>query len=225
MVSSQDVDASFKLRRMPSVTRKPQAKRQERRQQIERRLLDATERLMRAGASFTELSVDRLSGEAGISRASFYIYFEDKGDLVRRLAGQVFGDLADAAERWWSVAWRHDPDDVRAAMTAIIASYRRHQPLLVALNEMAAYDPLVNAAYRDQLTGISGRVTRVIEDGQADGSIRRALPAATTASALTWMVERTCQQNLPGTPSARDGELATALTEIVWGALYLEPIS
>ncbi|OBI39981.1 TetR family transcriptional regulator [Mycobacterium kyorinense] len=209
---------------MPSVTRRPQAKRQERRQQIERRLLDATERLMRDGASFTELSVDRLSGEAGISRASFYIYFEDKGDLVRRLAGQVFGDLAEAAERWWSVAWRHDPDDVRTAMTAIIASYRRHQPLLVALNEMAAYDPLVNAAYRDQLTGISARVARVIEDGQADGSIRSALPAATTASALTWMVERTCQQNLPGSPSTRDTELATALTEIVWGALYLERI-
>lgn len=210
---------------MPSVTRKPQAKRQERREQIERQLLDATERLMRAGASFTELSVDRLSSEAGISRASFYIYFEDKGDLVRRLAGQVFGDLADAAERWWSVASRHDPDDVHAAMTAIIATYRRHQPLLVALNEMAGYDPVVGAAYRDQLARISGRLTRVIVDGQADGTIRRELRADTTASALTWMVERTCQQNLPANPPAHDAELAAVLTEIVWGALYLAPVA
>src|ERR1700744_6699622 len=101
---------------MPSVTRKPQASRQERRDQIERRLLGAPERLMRGGASFTELSVDRLSTEAGMSRANFYIYFEDKGDLLRRLAGQVFGDLAEGAERWWSVAWRHNPEDVRAAM-------------------------------------------------------------------------------------------------------------
>jgi TetR/AcrR family transcriptional regulator, ethionamide resistance regulator len=210
---------------MPSVTRKPQAKRQERREEIERLLLDATERLMRDGRSFTELSVDRLSTEAGISRASFYIYFEDKGDLLRRLAGQVFGDLADGAERWWSVAWRHDPDDVRAAMADIIASYRRHQPVLVALNEMAAYDQLVAATYRDLLTGISRRLTQVIEDGHADGSIRRALPAATTASALSWMVERACQQNLPNRPAAYDAELATALTEIVWGALYLMPIA
>src|SRR6202046_5480222 len=112
---------------MPSVTRSPQAKReharQERREQIERRLLDATERLMRDGASFTELSVDRLSTDAGMSRASFYIYFEDKGHLLRRLAGQVFADLAESAERWWSVAWRHDPDDVRVGMAAIMASY------------------------------------------------------------------------------------------------------
>src|ERR1700746_2691401 len=102
---------------MPSVTRKPQANREEgrqqRREQMERRLLDATERLMRDGASFTELSVDRLSTAAGISRASFYIYFEDKGHLLRRMAGQVFGDLADSADRWWSVAARRDPDDTR----------------------------------------------------------------------------------------------------------------
>jgi TetR/AcrR family transcriptional regulator, ethionamide resistance regulator len=213
---------------MPSVTRKAQANReggrQQRRQQMERRLLDATERLMRDGASFTELSVDRLSTEAGISRASFYIYFEDKGHLLRRLAGQVFADLADSADRWWRVAWRHDPDDVRAAMDGIIATYRRHQPVLVALNEMASYDPVVGATYRNLLTAIAGRVTRVIEDGQADGSIRRELAAATTASALTWMVERACQQNLPTAPPSYDAELAASMTEIIWGTLYLKPM-
>jgi TetR/AcrR family transcriptional regulator, ethionamide resistance regulator len=208
---------------MPSVTRKPQATRQQRREHMERRLLDATERLMSEGASFTELSVDRLSTEAGISRASFYIYFEDKAHLLRGLARHVMGDLADDGARWWSVAWRHDPADVRAAMAGIIASYRRHQAVLVALNEMAAYDPSVAATYRDLLADISRRVTRVIEDGQADGSIRRELPAATTADALTWMTERVCHQNLPNTPRDFDAELAATLAEIVWGALYLKP--
>jgi TetR/AcrR family transcriptional regulator, ethionamide resistance regulator len=210
---------------MPSMTRKPQVTRQQRREQMERRLLDATERLMSEGASFTELSVDRLSTEAGISRASFYIYFEDKADLLRRLARRVMGDLAEGGARWWSVAGRHDPDDVRAAMAGIIANYRRHQPVLVALNEMAAYDPLVAATYRGLLADISQRLTRVIEDGQADGSIRRGLPAATTADTLTWMVERACHQNLPVKPRDYDAELAATLAEIVWGALYLKAAS
>lgn len=207
---------------MPSVTRKPQAKRQERREQIERQLLDATERLMAAGASFTELSVDRLATEAGISRASFYIYFEDKGYLLRRLTGQVFADLTEAAERWWNVAQRRDPADVLTGMTAIVAAYRRHQPLLVALNEMSAYDPQVGATYREILAGIAARLTEVIEDGQADGGIRRDLSAETAGSTLTWMVERTCQQNLPGRPPSYDAELSATLTQIVWAALYLE---
>jgi TetR/AcrR family transcriptional regulator, ethionamide resistance regulator len=207
---------------MPSVTRKPQAGRQERRERIERQLLDATERLMSDGASFTELSVDRLATEAGISRASFYIYFEDKGHLLRRLAGQVFDDLADAAERWWSVAERRDPSDVLAAMSGIVASYRQHQQVLVALNEMAAYDPQVGATYQEILTAISRRLATVIQAGQADGAVRRELSAATAASTLTWMVERACQQTLPGTPPSYDAELSATLTQIVWGALYLE---
>jgi TetR/AcrR family transcriptional regulator, ethionamide resistance regulator len=211
---------------MPSVTRTPQGKReqarQQRREQMERQLLDATERLMRDGASFTELSVDRLSTEAGISRASFYIYFEDKGHLLRRLAGQVFADLAASADRWWSVAHRRDPDDVRVAMTGVVANYRRHQHVLVALSEMAAYDPVVGATYRNLLTAITGRLTRVIKDGQADGAVRAELPAATTASALTWMVERSCQQNLPTESVSYDAELAATLAEIIWNTLYLK---
>src|ERR1700744_4888354 len=114
---------------MPSAIRKSQPTReqarQQRREQMELQLLDATERLMRDGASYTELSVDRLSTEAGISRASFYIYFEDKGHLLRRLAGQVFADLADSADRWWRGAWRGEPAEVHAAMAGIIESYRR----------------------------------------------------------------------------------------------------
>lgn len=220
-MSSQGVASTDTLNAMPSVTRKPQAKREARREQIERQLLDATDRLMSDGTSFTELSVDRLATEAGISRASFYIYFEDKGQLLRRLARQVFGDLAEAAEQWWTVSGRRDPADVHAAMAGIIASYRRHQPVLIALNEMAAYDPLVGETYRDLLTAISAQLTRVIEDGQADGAIRPQLPAASTASTLTWMVERTCQQNLPSRPVSYDAELATTITEIVWAALYL----
>ncbi|CAN5282782.1 TetR/AcrR family transcriptional regulator [soil metagenome] len=206
---------------MPSVTRKPQANRQERRKQIESELLVATERLMSDGASFTELSVDRLATEAGISRASFYIYFEDKGHLLRRLTDQVFADLADSAQQWWSVASRRDPADVRTAVTGVVAGYRQHQALLVALSEMAGYDPQVSQLYRELLTAIAGQVTRVIEEGQATGAIRSDLPAEATASSLTWMVERSCQQNLPGRPLSYDGELIEALTQVLWSSLYL----
>jgi len=214
-MSSQDVDGPVTLPDMAS-------KRQERREQIERQLLEATERLMAAGASFTELSVDKLATDAGISRASFYIYFEDKGHLLRNLAGQVFADLADAGDRWWSVAQRRDPADAKAAIAAIVAGYRRHQPLLVALSEMAGYDPQVGTAYREILTAISARVAAVIEQGQADGSIRLGLSAATAAKALTWMTERTTQQILPGSPISYDPEVTDTLVEIIWAALYLE---
>lgn len=209
---------------MPTVTRKSQPRRQERREQIERDLLAATNRLMTDGASYTELSVDRLASEAGISRASFYIYFEDKGHLLRRLADRVFAELTDDAATWWSRAGRHDPADVRGAMTRIVATFRNHQRLLVALNELAGYDPLVGATYRDIMTGIIDQFTAMVQRGQSDGSIRPELSAATTASLLVWMTERACQQNLPHQPPGYDPELAETLAEMAWSALYLEPL-
>lgn len=204
--------------------RKPQLSRQVRREKIESQLLEAAERLMRAGASFTELSVDRLATDAGISRASFYIYFEDKGDLLRRLAGRVFGELSDAARIWWEGADRRDPRDVELALGRIIDGYRRHQALITALNEMSGYDESVAAIYRELLTDITAGLTGVIVRGQADGTIRADLPAESTASALTWMVERACHQNLPYKPREYDAELASTLAQITWAALYLEQL-
>ena len=77
-------------------------------------------------------------------------------------------------------------------------------------------------AYREILTAISARVAAVIEQGQADGSIRQSLSPATAAKALTWMTERTTQQLLPGSPISSDPEVTDTLVEIIWAALYLE---
>ncbi|HEV3361436.1 MAG TPA: TetR/AcrR family transcriptional regulator [Pseudonocardiaceae bacterium] len=208
---------------MPSVTRKTQASRQERRTEIERQLLDATERLMGEGLAFTELSVDRLATEAGISRATFYVYFEDKGQLLRTMAARVFGELADGARTWWDVVERHDPEDVRKSMATIIDIYRRHQALLTAVIEMAAYDPEVGEFYQQLLDGIAGGTRDVIERGKANGSIRAALPTREIASGLTWVVERTVHQTVRFTTPEQDGALARALAEIIWSTLYLEP--
>lgn len=179
---------------------------------------------MQDGQSFTELSVDRLATEAGISRATFYIYFEDKGDLLRRLAGAVFGELATDAQLWWNMAGRRNPRDVATAMQRIIESYRRHQALITALNEMSGYDELVASTYRRLLTEITAGLARVITSEQEQGFIRPTLPVEATAVSLTWMVERACHQTLPHAPREYDAELASALSQITWAALYLDDI-
>lgn len=207
---------------MPSVTRKAQSNRARRRAEIEQALLAATERLMNAGSSFTELSVDRLATEAGVSRATFYIYFEDKGHLLRQLAERIFDELATAARNWWDVAERRNFSDTLAAMRAIVGAYRRHQALLAAVIEMAAYDADVSATYDSIFDGIVDSVERVIRTGQSAGAIRD-LPLRETATALTWMVERTCHQTLRRTlPGSDDDRLAQTLAEVTWAALYLE---
>src|SRR5256885_12848847 len=67
---------------MPSVTRKSQTTRAARRAELRARLLEVVERLLAHGESFTEMSVERLVSEAGLSPPTFSLYFQDQGDLL-----------------------------------------------------------------------------------------------------------------------------------------------
>lgn len=204
---------------------KKRISRDERRGIIERQLLAAAERLMADGASFTELSVERLAKEAGISRATFYIYFEDKGHLLRQLTGQVFADFTAAANNWWTVVDRHDPADTESSVRGIIAAFRDHQHLMNAVGEMASYTPGVADTLRTLMDRVITEVEAVIEAGKAAGIVRPGLPSHATATALSWMVERTCSQVIPGGDPQHDEDLARAMTEIVWSTLYLTPLA
>jgi AcrR family transcriptional regulator len=204
-----------------ATTRKPST-RQQRRAEIEQQLLKATERLMADGFTFTELSVDRLATAAGISRATFYIYFEDKRQLLMQLTRQVFTELAEAGELWWDVSERRNPEDARRAIREIIEVYRRHQAVVTAANEMASYDAVVAEAYKNILDGITEKGKAALDREIAAGS---ATPVRSweTANALTWMVERMCHQVVRYAPPEADDGIADALTEIAWRAWYLEP--
>ena len=183
----------------------------------------STEKLLSDGNAFTDLSVDRLATEAGTTRATFYVYFEDKGHLLRQLSRHVMSELRDSARQWWQSAGRRDSDDMRAAMKAIISTYRKHQALLSAVVEAAGYDASVAAEFQTLMGEFRAATREIIEQGQAAGTIRD-LPSDEVAGALVWMVERACYQMVRGASPHNDDDLAMALAEITWSTLYLEPI-
>ncbi|WP_067707143.1 TetR/AcrR family transcriptional regulator [Nocardia yamanashiensis] len=206
---------------MPPMTRSSQPRRQERRIALEGRLLDAAETLMgEQNLTFAELSVDRLAGAAGISRASFYLYFEDKGQLLRRLAHQALTEISEAAKTWWQAAERNNPDDLRQAMKNVLATYRRRRLILSAVVEEAAYDAGIAEVFNGLIDDVRSTTRKIIERGQASGRIR-PMPTDEIADALTWMVERVCYQMIRNSDPENDETLATALTQIIWNTLYL----
>lgn len=178
------------------------------------------ERLLGEGESFTELSVERLVSEAGMSRSTFYVYFEDKGDLMRAWFSEVTEELVDAASAWWGLepdATRHD---LQAALTKLVTCYRPHAALLAATADAAAYDTSVRelmAALMDQNVAA---LRKHIREGQKRGSIDPGLLPVQTAAWLTWMAERGCHQLVRGAGDAEVGRLVEAYTGIVWNTLY-----
>ena len=92
---------------------------------IQATVLEATETLLREGATFADLNVERIARGAGISRTAFYFYFSDKRELLMRLSEDVTNDLYEQADIWWS--GDGDPADlIREAIarvaTRVIAS-------------------------------------------------------------------------------------------------------
>ena len=136
---------------------------------IQATVLEATETLLREGASFADLNVERIARGAGISRTAFYFYFSDKRELLMRLSEDVTNELYEQADIWWS--GDGDPaDDIREAITRVATLYTEHAPLLRAIVEVSTYDEEVAGFWRASSPASSTRRERRILDEQAAGN-------------------------------------------------------
>jgi len=205
---------------MGSITRKTQSTRARRRDEIEALLLAAVEQLLAEGESYTELSVERLVTEAGISRSTFYVYFEDKGHLLQRLTEDVISDFMAAASKWWSLPPGASREEVGAGLREMVDVYRPHGILMGAVVDAAGYDTAVRQAFGRMVARSIAEVAAHIRAGQQAGTIRAELDPEVTAGWLTWMTERGLFQLVR---EAADGDvdaLAQGLTAVVWNTLY-----
>jgi AcrR family transcriptional regulator len=205
---------------MPSITRKAQSSRAQRRDDIRAKLLGAVEQMLADGESFTELSVERLVAQAGVARSTFYVYFEDKGELLRAWLEDITESLDDSAKDWWGLDGGADRDDLRKALSAIVLTYRPHTNLMAAAFDAAAYDPAVREAAMGLMTHNAAGLRKHIKAGQRDGFVDATLPAAEVAQWLTWMAERGLHQLVRGANDATVEALIDAYTAIVWNTLY-----
>lgn len=206
---------------MPSVTRKNLSTRSKRRETIVARVLEAVEALLEeTGTTYTELSVERLVSEAGMSRSTFYVYFEDKGDLLVALTGDVIQQLLTAGQVWWDQPATATRDDVRDALDGIMELYTRHRVVLMAVIEVSSYDEAVRETFADMMQENVQGMAAHIRRGQKEGFVHPDLDARRTAAWLVWMAERGFYQLIdPATPRSRQA-LVVALNEIIWNVLY-----
>jgi TetR/AcrR family transcriptional regulator, ethionamide resistance regulator len=186
---------------------------------MERRVLEATEQLLREGATFTELSVEKLADAVGISRSTFYVHFEDKSDLARRMTRTVLAELDTVSREWWSTADSADRERLQAALGSIIDVYRHRGAAFTMVVETAAYDTTVATEVRDLMQRIIDATREAIELGQAAG-VMRPVEAAETAAVLTWMVERAGYQLVRMSSPDIDEKVVSVLTDVIWSTLY-----
>jgi AcrR family transcriptional regulator len=192
-------------------------RRRQARDETRRQILDAAERLLRAG-SFRELSVESLMAETGHSRTVFYRHFDDLADLILRAGREAIEELYIVERRLAELEGEAEPGaSTPEAIAAAVAAYSRHGPLLRVIAEAAAGDEQVAAGYRqirarfDALTrGALERLPRFSDEAVAD--------AAEVAHALNLMNEAYLLDTFGREPRVSAATAERTLTE-VWGAV------
>jgi AcrR family transcriptional regulator len=183
--------------------------------EVELRILEATERLLRDGASFTHLSLREISQAAGIARSTFYVHFADKSDLLLRLAARAGNDLRDAADGWWRQQRSGGDASLSEMMLQVIQTYRSHATVLAAFDEVAGYDRSVAAFARARYERYVRRLCRQLQDDQRAGWVPADVDVPAAAFIVVCSIERAVSEYVRACEPAEDGALAEALTRFV----------
>jgi AcrR family transcriptional regulator len=209
-----------RLTRVPSITRRSQSTRTERRDEVRDRLLAVVQGLLADGESFTEISVERMVQATGMARSTFYVYFEDKGDLLRAWFGDIEAEITEASAGWWQIDGSASKADLRAALSRIVDTYHPHAQLMSAMFDAAAYDSAVRELTGAMMASNIAGLRKHIRTGQKREFIDPDLPLAETAQWLTWMAERAFHTVLRRVGAANLQPHIDAYADIVWNTLY-----
>jgi AcrR family transcriptional regulator len=181
--------------------------------ETEQRILDGTIELLDAGASLAGLSVNRIAEAAAVSRATFYLHFADKRQLVHRL-----GETELFAFQRVTESFLTDPlagrEELATTFDELVALWRSHAGVLSSLIEMAEYDADSREIWKTIVQSVAASIAPAVRERRPDLDEPMIL---TLAEILAWTGER-CLHQMVGREAtdAQARRPAEGLTEAVW---------
>lgn len=205
---------------MAAPSRRPLRLDQEERRAILRgHFLNVIEAEMKKGRSYTDISVIELIAAVGVSRSSFYAYYDDKNALLQELTEAITSDLVSAARPWFDFPADGTEADLREALRSLFTAYRAHRHVLRAIVE-SVHDAGIREKYATLVEAAVVHLQTHISQRQATGGVRPDLHPLRTAQWLTCMHERGLYQFVSNAPSGELDELLDTATQLTWRALY-----
>ena len=202
--------------------RTEQRRRRRRPEEAEREILDAARELLSARPA-GEVTVGAIMEATTLSRKSFYVYFDNRYDLLRRLVEPL------AAERDAIIAPLLEPGVDMAvgapeALVRLAQLYATHGRLLRALAEASSEDHEAKRAWREFMEPVVKAHAAKIADEIDRGRIRGIDPEP-TARALIGMNLQYFFDELVDAPEPDPAAAAETLLILWQRALYYRPSS
>ena len=187
-------------------------------------ILSAVEQLLES-RRLDELTVVDLIQAAGISRATFYMYFESKHAAVAARAEGVMDQIHDIWAPWLDRAGPGDAAALEQIWLDSIALWREHRALLMAAAEAWRADAVVSELWSVVMKRYAQTVAGHIARAQAAGTVQPSPDAGILATLLVWLNESALYLAFGSSAPApeNDARLARALSAIWMRALYDSP--
>jgi AcrR family transcriptional regulator len=156
-------------------------------------LLETAERLL-AEKPLAEIGIEELARGAGISRSSFYFYFESRQAMLLALLARASDNLLTQVECWLEP--QSDPrQSVRQSIELAVKMWDEHGAVL-----LAAQNPDAPAEAREFMADLDGRLIAATEDmiesSRATGAAPAGPPSAhALATMLVGMTEHVISHN------------------------------
>lgn len=182
-------------------------------------IVDGMRRLLLDGEAYPTLSTDQIAKAAGVSRATFYLHFTDKKQVMVELANQI-------VEQRFVIGAEPlaDPHIGRAALTAVVTQmvdrWMADARLLDAVVQLAEDDPGMRDVWVDAVHEVGAMGAKLMHARWGDSPSAFGDPE-TLGQVLAWMFERSAHQ-LTRDPTRRD-EVIEAVTEVVWRVFEYRP--
>ena len=137
------------------------------------------------------LSIDDLTKRAGLSRSSFYFYFESKWQVLSALLSNVTADVFQASQLIFARPAGMPPEAaIEHAVNEVIQVWERHGHVLREVADAAAAEPALQTQWDAILGRFIDAAAASIERDREAGVAIAGPPARSLAAALMWMGER-----------------------------------
>jgi AcrR family transcriptional regulator len=169
-------------------------------------------------SGFINAIVTDISREAGKSSGTFYIYFQNKAEVLKALVDQFDAELLKKVAIIESDSLADLPDPLlwKERIRAIWQVYRTHRAIFFALNQAAAVSPEFHAAERRLRHRAFQDFQHLIKTQQAKG-LCQDLDPSVSAIALEAMLDGFLYECLaePGHQARSDDEFGHAIETLI----------
>jgi AcrR family transcriptional regulator len=137
------------------------------------------------------VSIDDLAKRAGLSRSSFYFYFQSKWQVLFAMLGPVVEDVFAASRFIFERPVDMAPQEaIEQAAAEVVAVWHRHGHILREVGDAVGAEPELQSQWESNLGQFIEAAAVAIERDRSAGVAIDGPPARALAAALMWMGER-----------------------------------